>query len=60
MAKNQIGTPYDFSFSSHDKRFYENRFLELKESKKIISPDAFFTQDLEVIHDSRQFREMHP
>ena len=69
FAKNQIGKPYDFSFSSHDKRFYcselvaacyENRFLDLKTGKKIISPDAFFAQDLEVIHDSRQFREMHP
>lgn len=71
LAREQVGKPYDFLFKNKkkDKRFccttlvaysYVDRFPELKKDSKPISPDDYFQEHMQVVHDSRQYREEHP
>jgi cell wall-associated NlpC family hydrolase len=70
VARAQVGKPYDFLFKNKtkDKRFccttlvsfcFSDRFEELKKRRSNIVPDDYFHQGLQVIHDSRQYREEH-
>ncbi len=67
-ATSFIGHGYDFDFKHSDKRYYctslvrwcyPDRFQVMDKKGKTIQPDDFWYQGLEVVHDSRQYREEH-
>jgi hypothetical protein len=68
LARDMIGKGYDFDFGkSKDGKYYctslvrwcyPNRFKSLKD-EETIKPQDFFYQGLDVIHDSRIYREDH-